>query len=117
MCRKLGVRGGAEHTGAAVDRSTKNSTKRKVSDPDFVQKFLDRSQIWIWAELHHQIWCELMAKPRHLAFGVLPRVIDGDPARLVERQISSEVAKELWCTVCLQARPARIGPPVEHRAR
>ena len=29
-----------------------------------------------------------MPKPRHLAFGILAGVIDGDPARLVERQLA-----------------------------
>src|SRR5690242_18802712 len=103
MRRKRGVCGGAEHKGGPVDGSTEISTKRKVSDPDFVQIFLDVLQSLIRGRVSYQIWCHLVPKPRHLALGILTCVIDGDATGLVQLEFVAEMAKQLGRAMGLQA--------------
>src|SRR5437868_783315 len=109
MRRKRAVCGGADHRGGG--------TKSKVSDPDFVQKFLSHCHTLFCAMVDHQIWYYLVTKPRHLALRVLACVIDGDSACIVEADLPAEVAKQLRSTVRLQPRPTRVGLTVEHLAR
>src|SRR4029079_18037271 len=99
MCRKQPVCGGADHRG--------RGPKSKVSGLDFVQKFLGR-------RIEHHIWGELMTKPRHLALGVLPRMVDRDLPRLLQTKLATEEAKELRRAVRFQTRRSRIGLLIEH---
>src|SRR5580698_1685052 len=101
MRRKRAVCGGADHRSGGP--------KSKVSDLDFVQKFLSRG-------ISHHIWRELVTKPRHLAFGVLPCVVDRNPAHFLEAKRAAEMAKELRRAVCLQPRRLRLGLSIEDRA-
>src|SRR3954471_9563141 len=102
MRRKRAVCGGADHRG--------EGPKCKVSDPYFVQKFLNRG-------ISHYIWRQLMTKQRHLALGVLPRVIDRDLPCSLETKLPAEEAKELRRTMRLEPGPSRIGLVIEHSAR
>jgi len=45
--------------------------------------------------VNHKIWRHLVSKPRHLAFGILAGVIDGDLTCLFERQLAPEMPEEL----------------------
>src|SRR5216683_864633 len=117
MCRKLGVCGGAEHKGALVDRSTEISTKRKVSDPDFVQKFLSPPQSLVFSRVLYQIWCHLMPEPRHLALGILAGVVDGDATGFLQLELAAEMAKQLGRAMRLEAGPLGVGLALENGAR
>src|ERR1700761_1987721 len=94
MRRKRAVCGGADHRSGGP--------KCKVSDLDFVQKFLSRG-------ISHYIWPKLMTKPRHLALGILPGMVDRNLSCFGQRNLPLEIAKELRRAMRLQARPLRIG--------
>src|SRR5882672_437865 len=57
-----------------------------------------------------------MAKPRHLALGVLACVIDANSACVLEAELATEMGEQLGRAVRLQSGPARIGRAIEHGA-
>src|SRR5690349_11436132 len=56
-----------------------------------------------------------MPKPRHLALGVLPDMVDGDLTRFIEREVAAEMPEELRCAMGLEPGPGRIGISGEHQ--
>ena len=76
MCRKTGFCGGAEHRGRVPEGQPEIERNVKFQTSVLAKYCATAVQSLVRLRVDHKIWCHLMPKPRHLAFGILAGVVD-----------------------------------------